>query len=157
MFDELASRAAAIPRLRINHNFHSSMEDNPHRFLNVMLHGTYLRPHRHLAPPKTESFVCLEGKLAFFIYEGSGKIQEIHELNANGPVIGIDIAPGIWHTILVLSSRAVFFEVKPGPYQVSTDKEFVDWAPEEGAPGVPEFLATLEEAYRLHALKPNGS
>lgn len=147
MFDELAAQARAIPRLRINHNFHSSMEDNPHRFLNVMLRGTYLRPHRHLSPPKTESFVCLEGHLAFFIYDGSGNIEAMHELNAKGPVIGIDIAPGIWHTILVLSERAVFFEVKPGPYQVSTDKEFVSWAPEEGAPEVPAFLQKLLQEY----------
>lgn len=151
MFDELALKASSIPRLRINHNFHSSMEDNPHRFLNVMLHGTYLRPHRHLNPPKAESFVCLEGSLAFFIYDSAGTIEAIHDLSADGPVIGIDIAPGIWHTILVLSPRAVFFEVKPGPYVVTTDKEFIDWAPEEGSPDVPAFLENLKRAYDAHA------
>ena len=142
-FDRLASEAAQGPRLRINHNFHGSMEDNPHRFLNVMLQGTYLRPHRHLLPPKSESFVVLEGSLAFIIFDESGRIAEGYELSAGGPVRGIDIGPGIWHTVFVLSERCVCFEVKPGPYRVSDDKEFAAWAPAEGDPSVPAFQENL--------------
>ena len=37
----LIERARRSPRLRTNHNFHRSMEDNPHRFLNVLARGTY--------------------------------------------------------------------------------------------------------------------
>ena len=40
LFQTLIERARQSPRLRINHNFHGSMEDNPHRFLNVMPRGT---------------------------------------------------------------------------------------------------------------------
>jgi len=144
MFDSLAIEAAGKSRRRINHNFHASMEDNPHRFLNVMLNGTYIRPHRHLAPPKSESFVCLEGGLAFFIFDDQGNTTAIHQLNAMGTTIGIDIAPGIYHSILVLEERAVCFEVKPGPYRVTDDKEFAAWAPAEGSPGVQAFLRRLE-------------
>ena len=66
LFLPLIERARKSPRLRINHNFHSSLEDNPHRFLNVMIQGTYIAPHRHRNPPKSESFLVLEGELAFF-------------------------------------------------------------------------------------------
>src|ERR1039458_47413 len=66
LFQSFIERARQSPRLRTNHNFHSSMDDNPHRFLNVMVRGTYIAPHRHCDPPKSESFLVLEGELAFF-------------------------------------------------------------------------------------------
>ena len=34
------SSARQSPRLRTNHNFRTGIEDNPHRFLNVMIRGT---------------------------------------------------------------------------------------------------------------------
>ncbi len=144
MFDTLAAEAGARPRLRINHNFHGSMEDNPHRFLNVMLRGTYIRPHRHLFPPKSESFVILEGRLAFLLFDDAGRTTGVHILSSEGPVRGIDIAPGIWHSVLVLTDRCVCFEVKPGPYRVSDDKEFASWAPQEDDPAARDMLVRFE-------------
>jgi cupin fold WbuC family metalloprotein len=61
LFDSVAELAAASPRLRMNHNFHAEMADNPHRLLNVLLSGTYVRPHRHTDSPKAESSLVLEG------------------------------------------------------------------------------------------------
>ena len=74
LFRALIESARQSPRLRTNHNFHTSMEDNPHRFLNVMVRGTYIAPHRHRDPPKSESFLVLEGKLAFFTFDDAGQI-----------------------------------------------------------------------------------
>ena len=73
LFLPLIERARQSPRLRTNHNFHTSMEDNPHRFLNVMIQGTYIAPHRHRDPPKAEAFIVLEGELAFFTFDDAGK------------------------------------------------------------------------------------
>ena len=70
----LIERARSSPRLRTNHNFHTAMEENPHRFLNVMVRGTYVTPHRHLDPPKAESFLVLEGEIAFFTFDDTGRI-----------------------------------------------------------------------------------
>src|ERR1044071_3935843 len=80
LFDRLIERARQSPRLRTNHNFHASMDDNPHRFLNVMLRGTYITPHRHLDPPKSESFLALEGELAFFTFHDDGRVAATHIL-----------------------------------------------------------------------------
>ena len=97
LFDDLIERARRSPRLRINHNFHASMEDNPHRFLNVMVKGTYVAPHRHLDPPKAESFLVLEGEVAFFIFDDAGHVVRT-EVVGRDPM-GIDLAPGVWHTL----------------------------------------------------------
>jgi cupin fold WbuC family metalloprotein len=141
LFDDLIERALKSPRLRINHNFHASMEDNPHRFLNVMAKGTYVAPHRHLDPPKAESFVVLEGEVAFVIFDDAGNVIETQIIGRDP--IGIDLAAGVWHTLTPVSPHAVCYEVKPGPYLAGTDKDFAPWAPREGDPGVPAYLEKL--------------
>ncbi len=140
----LIERARQSPRLRTNHNFHASMDENPHRFLNVLIRGTYIAPHRHKNPSKAESFLVIEGELAFFTFDDSGRIAGVHRLGRD--VIGIDIQPGVWHTVAVLTPHAVCFEVKPGPYSAANDKDFAHWAPREGDPGAPEYLDRLISA-----------
>jgi len=141
LIGEVRARAEQSPRLRMNHNFHASMEDNPHRFLNVLLRGTYVRPHRHLDPPKAESWVILEGEAVLLTFDDAGAVTGRWVFSSGGDVIGIDIVPGIWHTVCALSECAVIYEVKPGPWAPATDKEFAQWAPAEGDPRAPEFLA----------------
>jgi cupin fold WbuC family metalloprotein len=144
LIQSMIERARASPRLRTNHNFHSSMEDNPHRFLNVMIKGTYIAPHRHRDPAKSESFVVLEGEVAFFIFDDTGAISATHVLGQQ--TLGIDIAPGVWHALVVLSPHAVCYEVKPGPYSATNDKDFAPWAPKEGEAGVAAYLLRLTDA-----------
>jgi cupin fold WbuC family metalloprotein len=137
----LIDRAQRSPRRRTNHNFHASMEENPHRFLNAMVRGTYIAPHRHLDPPKAESFLALEGELAFFTFRDDGEIAATHILGRDA--MGVDLQPGIWHTVAVLTPHAVCYEVKPGPYSAANDKDFAPWAPREGDAGVTAYLAML--------------
>ncbi|HLH04035.1 MAG TPA: WbuC family cupin fold metalloprotein [Bryobacteraceae bacterium] len=141
LFERLIESARHSPRLRINHNFHRSMDDNPHRFLNVMMRGTYVAPHRHLDPPKSESFVILSGEAAFFTFDDAGQVRTCTRLGRDP--LGIDIQPGVWHTIAVLSEYAVCFEVKPGPYSAANDKDFARWAPREGDLQAKEYLQRL--------------
>lgn len=146
LLDDLIERARQSPRLRINHNFHGSMEDNPHRFLNVMLRGTYVTPHRHLDPPKAESFVVLEGEVAFFIFDDAGHVVRTEVLGIDP--IGIDLKPGLWHSLSPLTAHAVCYEVKPGPYSAANDKDFAPWAPREGDPDAPAYLEKLMSTFR---------
>jgi cupin fold WbuC family metalloprotein len=143
LFRQLLAAAWRSPRRRVNHNFHASLQDNPHRFLNVMLRGSYFTPHRHQSPPKSETFLVLEGRLAFVIFDDTGRVTGCRILDATTPTLGIDIGPGIWHTLVVLSEHCVCFEVKPGPYDAANDKEFAAWAPPEGDAGCGRYLDTL--------------
>jgi cupin fold WbuC family metalloprotein len=152
LFDTVAGLAAESPRLRMNHNFHSGADDNPHRFLNVLLRGTYIRPHRHSDPPKAESFLVLEGMADVIIFDDDGSVTARYRLGAEsgsetgaGRVWGIDIPPGVWHTILPTTARAVCFEVKPGPWLPATDKEFASWAPAENDPAATSYCDRLLE------------
>lgn len=147
-FADLQARAQSTPRLRTNHNFHLGDEDLSHRFLNVLARGTYVPPHRHTAPPKSEAFVILRGEIAFFTFNDEGEVTAAHRLAANDPTLpcGIDILPGVWHAITALSETAVCYEVKPGPYTPFGDKVLAPFAPPEGDPRAPSYLASLLEA-----------
>jgi len=126
LIEATLARAMTAPRGRINHNLHPDMASNPHRFLNAWTRGSYAAPHRHLAVPKPESFVVLRGELALFVFDDAGTVTEKHV-----------------HTVAVLTETAVCFEVKAGPYDAATDKEFAPWAPREGDPAAPAYLASL--------------
>lgn len=156
LIDEVRQKANQSPRLRQNHNFHSSALDNPHRFLNVLLAGTYVTPHRHSAVPKAEGFLVLEGCAAAFVFDDSGTLRDVVVLSDDGTTAkappafksckaarGIDLPPGVWHTIVALSPSVVCYEVKPGPWVAATDKEFAPWAPMEDEPGAASYLASL--------------
>ena len=153
LIQSVIEKAKLSPRRRMNHNFHSGPADNPHRFLNVFLEGSYVAPHRHSAPPKAESFIVLDGYVAVFCFEENGDVRSRHLIGSGTlpllrssfppAVRGIDIAPGIWHTITAVTPVAVCFEVKPGPWEPTSDKEFAAWAPLEGDAQVAAYLDSL--------------
>lgn len=142
LLDATLSRAFTAPRRRINHNFHAGDGELLHRFLNAWLRGSYAAPHRHLKVPKPESFVVLRGELALFVFDDAGNVTHKNVLGRGG-LVGIDLEPGLWHTVAALSDTAVCFEVKLGPYDPATDKEFAPWAPREGDPAAPAYLQSL--------------
>ena len=131
LFDRIIREAKSSPRKRKNHNFHALTEVYQ-RFLNVLTRDTYVSVHKHLSDPKPETFVILQGKIGFLIYNNDGSLREKHVLSSDGPVVGIDIQPGVWHNLLCLSDYAVCFEGKSGPYIETTDKEFHAAYPAEG-------------------------
>lgn len=48
LLDQVSAQAKASPRLRMNYNFHQSLEDKCHRFLNAVEPGTVV--HHPSAP-----------------------------------------------------------------------------------------------------------
>ena len=124
----LLEKARTSPRLRQNHNLHN-LEDTVQRFANALLPFSYVRPHRHLSPPKTETFILLKGRVWVVIFDDTGEIID-GKLMDGKRIQVVDILPGCWHT-LIATKPSITFEVKPGPYDPATDKEFAAWAPSE--------------------------
>ena len=147
LIEATLARARSSPRLRANHNLHANHAEGYHRFLNAWIRGTYAAPHRHVALPKPETFVVLRGTLACFIFDDAGAVIQATVLGAGG-VHGIDISPGLWHTVLALSPEAVCLESKLGPWDAKTDKEFAPWAPLEGDPRAAAYAERLLTAVR---------
>src|SRR5262249_53976449 len=108
-----AGKARQSPRRRMNYNFHAGPEGNPHRFLNLLLENTYVAPHRHLRPPKAESFLVLEGRIAMFCFGDDGSVRSRHLLGHGdaAEAVGIDLPAGVWHSLTAVTPYAVCYEV----------------------------------------------
>ena len=113
ILDDLTRRAQNSPRRRMNLNFHESLEDKCHRFLNAIEPGSMVPIHHH--PTKEESFILLRGKLRVTTYNDDGTVIESLSLNPLEGRYGVNIGKNVWHTIEALES-SVIFECKEGPF-----------------------------------------
>lgn len=145
LLDRVSAEAARHPRLRMNLNFHQH-EEPVQRFLNAVEPGSYVRPHRHVDPPKWEMFVCLRGRGGVVVFDDAGRIVEVYPLDPTRGTFGVEIAAGAWHSIVSLAPGSVFLEVKEGPYEPKHAGVFAPWSPAPDDPRVADFLATLERA-----------
>lgn len=143
VMDETSLKALSSERLRMNCNFHE-LADPVQRMLNAIEPGSYIQPHRHLDPPKVEVFLCLRGKGALITFDDEGVVEEVVRLEAGGNTPGVEVPPGVWHSIVSLEEGTVFFEVKDGPYVALTDKDFAPWAPKPGEEGCGSYLEKLK-------------
>ena len=145
MLDNTTKLARKTSRGRIIQRLHKTDESPLHRMLNAMQPGTYIRPHRHLEPPKSEVFVILKGAVRFVEFSDSGDVIRWMDMRAGSEVFGVDIEPGVWHALIALEPDSAIFEVKNGPYTQTSDKDFPDWAPAEGTPEAQEYLKKVTE------------
>lgn len=148
LLGELSGHAAATPRLRQNYNLHEDLGDPCQRLLNAMAPGSYIRPHRHYLAPKPELFWAVAGKLALIIFSDSGAVETVSILEPVGPVRGIEVPAGTWHTVVALEQGSIFLEVKPGPYVPLAAGDFAPWAPDAESPEAGAYLGRLEQAAR---------
>ena len=114
LLDDVSRQAQKSDRLRMNYNFHQSLEEKCHRFLNAVEPGTKVEIHRH--PTKDESFVLLRGKVRVNTYNDDDTVIESVVLCPEEGLYGVDIPKGVWHNVESLESGSVFFECKEGPF-----------------------------------------
>ena len=114
LLNNVSVQAKASPRLRMNYNFHQSLEDKCHRMLNAVEPGTVVPIHRH--PTKDESFVILRGKVRVTTHNDDGSIIEDVVLSQESGNYGVDIPKNVWHKLESLESGSVIFECKEGPF-----------------------------------------
>ena len=110
----VSTQAKVSPRLRMNYNFHLSLEEKCHRFLNAVEPGTVVPIHKH--PTKDESFVILRGKVRVTTHNDDGSVIEEVVLSQGSGSYGVDIPKNVWHRLESLESGSVIFECKEGPF-----------------------------------------
>lgn len=114
LLDTVSNEAKESPRLRMNYNFHQSLDEKCHRFLNAVEPGTEVPIHRH--PTKDETFVVLRGKVRISTFNDEGDVIESIVLCPEEGKYGVDIPKNVWHTLESLAPDSVIFEVKEGPF-----------------------------------------
>ncbi len=113
LLNGLAEEAKISPRLRKNYNFHQSLDDKCHRFLNALEPGTFIPVHHH--PDKAETFVVLKGRVKVSTYNDDGEVLESYILSHEEGRYGVDIPENVWHGLECLEP-AVLLECKAGPF-----------------------------------------
>ena len=145
LLDEITDRAKQAPRLRMNYNFHESLDDPINRLINAMEPDTYLRPHRHKNPDKNEIFLLLRGKAALFLFDDKGNITKQVIFDPKNGIYGGEIPCDVWHTLIVLESGSVVYEVKQGPFAPLSPENMAPWSPvAEDTENVKLFLEKLK-------------
>ena len=112
LLDKVSEQAKESPRQRMNYNFHQSLDDKCHRFLNAVEPGTDVPIHKH--PTKDESFIILRGKVRVTTHNDDGSIIEDVVLSKESGNYGVDIPKNVWHKLESLESRSVIFEMLCG-------------------------------------------
>ena len=114
LLDEVTERAKASERLRMNYNLHDSLEAKAQRLLNALEPGTLLPIHRHRHT--AETYIVLRGAIKVLFYDENKMLTDEYTVHPEEKVYGVHIPAGQWHTLEVLESGTVIFEVKDGPY-----------------------------------------
>lgn len=151
LLDEVSRAAQKSARKRSIIRLHEH-SDPLQRMFNALQPGTYTRPHRHSDPDKVELFVAMRGGLLVVRYADDGAPIEGVVLREGGPVRGVEIPAGAWHSVVSLEAGTVVLEIIQGPYDAATHKRFAPWSPpEEDLQAGPAYVAGLR-AHFAHLL-----
>ena len=110
LLDGVTEKAKKSERLRMNFNLHESLDAKAQRLFNALEPGTILPIHRHRNT--AETYILLRGRMNVIFYNEDGSISEKKEINPLKVIYGAHIEKGQWHTLEVLESGTVLFEVK---------------------------------------------
>ena len=114
LLDSVSSDAKESRRLRMNYNFHDSLDAPCQRLLNALEPETVAPIHRH--KHTSETYILLRGKLKMMFYNDKKEVIDESILSIEAGNYGIHIPAGVWHSMDVLASGTVIFETKDGPY-----------------------------------------
>lgn len=114
LLDGVCAKANESPRLRMNHNFHDSLDAKAQILLNALEPGTVMPVHRH--EHTAETYIVLRGRLKVIYCNDRKEVIESCILDPRDRNYGIHIPKGQWHTLEVMEKDTVIFEVKEGPY-----------------------------------------
>lgn len=114
LLNSVTAKAKESSRLRMNFNFHESPDSKAQCLLNALEPGTDLPIHRHRHT--AETYILLRGSMEVLFYDDSRELTDSIILNPLEGKFGINIPTGQWHSLKVLESGTMIFEVKDGPY-----------------------------------------
>lgn len=114
LLNELAQRACASERLRMNLDLRTTAADQSQRMLNALEPDTVLPIHRHMK--STEVVVVLRGRMDEIFYDDQRRETARYHLDPKQGVYGLSIPVGQWHGIEVFEPT-VILECKDGAYE----------------------------------------
>jgi cupin fold WbuC family metalloprotein len=72
----------------------------------------------------------LQGEIGVLILDETGHVERYFRVG--GDPWGLELAEGVFHTLVALQPDTAILEIKEGPYEPSADKDFLPQSPLEG-------------------------
>lgn len=123
LLDEICKKAKESPRLRMNYNLHSELDEPVQRLMNALEPGTEIPVHRHRH--SDETYLVIRGSLFVILFDENKKLLNKVLLDPKEGTYGVSVPAGQWHSIEVLESDTVIFEIKEGPYMALTSEDIL--------------------------------
>jgi len=143
MVGDLLVKSRQSPRKRMIQCLHKTEAAGVHKMFNALQPGTYITPHRHMDPVKTETVLLISGSLLYVEFTEGGEIANHVLIQPGTEIFGLDVAPHVYHTFIPLKPDTIMFEIKDGPFVSTSDKDIPKWAPAEGSEEANAFLLAL--------------
>lgn len=124
LLNHLSDEARKNSRLRASFDLRNSTEDLSQRMLNAIEPGTVIPIHRH--QHSSETLIIIRGKLREFLYDESGALDKVVEMEAGGTCTVMQIEKGQWHSLECLKSGTIIFEAKDGQYMPISAEDILD-------------------------------
>ena len=83
IIDATSARAKESPRLRMNYNFHPSLDDKVQRFINCMEPGTQVGIHHH---PVDETLIVIRGAVKAILVDDDKNVIDAKAANTSSSV-----------------------------------------------------------------------
>lgn len=123
LLDGICKQAKENPRLRMNYNLHTELDEPVQRLLNALEPGTEIPIHRHRH--SDETYLVMRGSLFVILFDENKKLLNKVLLDPKEGTYGVSVPAGQWHSIEVLESDTVIFEIKEGPYMALTSEDIL--------------------------------
>lgn len=123
LLDGICKQAKENPRLRMNYNLHTELDEPVQRLLNALEPGTEIPVHRHRH--SDETYLVIRGSLFVILFDENKKLLNKVLLDPKEGTYGVSVPAGQWHSIEVLESDTVIFEIKEGPYMALTSENIL--------------------------------
>jgi cupin fold WbuC family metalloprotein len=123
LLDGICKQAKENPRLRMNYNLHTELDEPVQRLLNALEPGTEIPIHRHRH--SDETYLVIRGSLFVILFDENKKLLNKVLLDPKEGTYGVSVPAGQWHSIEVLESDTVIFEIKEGPYMALTSEDIL--------------------------------
>jgi cupin fold WbuC family metalloprotein len=94
-----------------------------------------------------EFFLVCQGALGMLVMGDRGEIVATELVSAGGAVWAIELPEATYHTIVALAPDTIILELKEGPYDSRTDKEFLDEFPTEGTDAAKQLVTEWEKFF----------
>ena len=127
---EISKMAKKSVEKKVHYPLPSTDKSNLYRALIGFEPGAFVQPHKHPSNVFSELLFLVQGECLLITFHENGSVRDGILLSTDNNIVGVDVDPTVYHTLLPLKVSTVLLEVKEFSSPVSSDEKIVAaWTP----------------------------